>query len=247
MDHRNTKAAALLVLLSITAGGCDWLWPLDGDHDPHRCDPACGGSQRCQGGQCVERGEDSGVTPDRAPGADRVAWPDLPRPDRAAPELFPRPQKDTGPPCKTGAMECLASTTVKVCVESKWKTTTCDSHCKTVGYDYSAGCTKNGFGVVSCNCRHLLPFGSTCTKSSKCVSGLFCGMVSGSIYGFCSRFCKTDSDCTGGPAGTLALCVLTNTSSQTICGFVCGKYGNPCPKGMTCQSTKNICLPASPF
>lgn len=239
-----------LPLLSIvTAAGCDWLWPLEGEYDPHRCDPPCSAGTRCRGGQCV-RDTDGGAPLDKAPKVDKATKkPDRSLVDLAVVESYLPAKKDTGPPCKTGKMECLTGDNVRVCAASKWKYTTCAGHCKSTGDDYSNGCSKHPFtGTVSCNCQKYTHYGGTCTKSTKkCVSGYICGFINNYIYGICTRLCKTDKDCVGGPTGTLALCNMTSTSSQKICGFVCNTYGVPCPKGLSCLSLKSSCRPPSPI
>lgn len=238
-------------MLIFAVGGCDWLWPLEGDYDPHRCDPPCSAGLLCHGGQCVRDG-DGGLLPDKTktPKVDGVVkMQDKALVDKAVVESYPWPAKDTGPPCKTGKIECLTAGSIKVCVNSKWQLSNCTAHCQSKGDDYSDGCNKHPFtGEATCNCRKYVSYGGPCSKSSKCVSGYFCGFISSSyVYGFCTKHCKVDTDCGGGPAGTQALCSLTTTTAITICGFVCNKYPYPCPKGLTCLTLKNSCRPPSPF
>ncbi len=250
--QRKTWLAALLIF---TVGGCDWLWPLEGDYDPYRCEPSCAAGTRCHGGQCVKDGD--GSIPDKTkkqPKQDGLIIKKdkkkVPK-DVVSPDKVPWPvKKDTGPPCKTGKKECTTATSIRICENSKWQYSDCTAYCKSKGDDYSNGCSKHPFtGTAGCNCHKYQPYGGTCYKTTKkCVSGHICGYISSAyVYGFCTRLCKTDADCTGVPAGTMALCNLTNTSSQKMCGFVCSIGGHTCPKGLVCLTIKKSCRPPAPI
>ena len=89
LGYRNL---ALLIIV-LTLGGCDWLFPRDNPGDQARCDPACGAGKVCWEGTCVlpdgaapDAGVDTGP-PDQ--GLDRpldAPAPDAPVPDAPVPD-----------------------------------------------------------------------------------------------------------------------------------------------------------------
>ena len=130
MDHLHIKALVLLLLL---LGGCDWLWPLEGEFDPHRCDPQCSSGISCHDGVC-------GINLDGGPSPDKA----LPGVDRAVGDVVlstePLPGKELGPGCVQGAMVCLDDQKIKVCDNGLWKNSSCGAQCVAAKYDYSVIC-----------------------------------------------------------------------------------------------------------
>ena len=251
---------ALAPLLLV--GACDWLWPLEGEYDPHRCDPGCQGAQRCQQGSCVGPGTD-GPRPDGparpkkdgAPGKD--TWPlkdsgPTPKKDgkpRVVDKHVPVADKyvpvaDKSVPC-TGQLLCLGGDLIRICQAGAWTNTTCTAHCQATGFHYALNCVVGSGGYGSCVCAKKTGFGAVCTTSAVCGAGYHCRVPTTWIAGVCTRSCSKDTDCLGGPPGTLALCnVVISTPMGDIkkCEFVCGKHKKPCPANMTCDLTTDLCL-----
>ena len=140
-----------------------------------------------------------------------------------------------GKSCKTGQdnAECGAGGAVcKVC-------STADS-CKT------ASCAT-GTCVLSRKNGAAYPcpgaFGTVCggTTGIVCFTGLTCVTFTTGTKGFCSKTCTgSGSICTGAPVGT-AECLLTGSSGQLYCGFVC--FPGTCPTGLTCDYSAELCKP----
>ncbi len=223
-------AFALVLLL----GGCDWLWPLDGEYDPHRCDPSCAGKQTCVNGQCVG-------------GALDMGWPDAPgsKVDQAvgdahvSPELLPA--KEAGSDCTQGDSICLSEQTIKVCENGLWKTSSCAIECTAGGYDYSAGC-KEMSGKAVCQCGKWVGYGGICTKNILCEPSLKCAAFTPGGLGFCTKTCKNNAECAGGPPNTHGVCALAiSGSSGLVCGFKCDKGIYSCPPGLNCDTKDYIC------
>ena len=254
---------ALMPLL--LAGACDWLWPLEGEYDPHRCDPQCTGSQICRQGQCLGPGSDGPGELDNGP-----TKKDGPSPKK---DLKPRPHKDVGqtkrdgvkpvadktvptpdktvpspdqaPTCSSGALLCLGGDNIKYCDKGVWKNTTCTVHCKAGGYDYAVNCAV-GLGGSSCVCAKKAGYGTVCTSNATCGLTYYCRLPVTWMAGVCTKVCQKDVDCVGGPPGTLAKCNIINVTPFgpiRNCEFVCGTYNKPCPANMACDTTTNLCLP----
>ena len=92
---RHRLFAALVVILPLAwVGACGWLWPLEGQYDPHRCDPPCKGGQVCSAGECVT---DGGSSRDHGPRADQARPPDRGAPpEQGAQPDGPLPAPDKG-------------------------------------------------------------------------------------------------------------------------------------------------------
>ncbi len=235
------KWPALLLLLLLIVTGCDWLWPLEGEFDPHRCSPACSPNATCRNGSCVSHHADSGPQPDGAPPKVDTTLPDTTQPeDMVLSEPSPAPDKDTTPACVHGSFVCLDSQNIKLCENGTWKNSSCTKLCVAKGYDYSTACKEVG-GKATCQCSKWITYGGPCPSPSLCAPGLQCQKMVVST-GFCTKSCQKDSDCLGGPSGTLAKCDL-NASSQKYCAFKCGSSGPQCPPGLTCFPLLFYCLP----
>ena len=48
------RTCSLLLVCSLLAGGCDFLWPTEAPYDPRRCDPRCVAPKTCFEGNCVD-------------------------------------------------------------------------------------------------------------------------------------------------------------------------------------------------
>jgi len=80
--------------------------------------------------------------------------------------------------------------------------------------------------------------GQACSGETSCQPGMLCiGASAGNTY--CSRFCNTDTDCTGG-AGSICLIELNDGAGGSIPGVtLCTAHCSPvtstgCPSGMAC-------------
>lgn len=238
----------------LLAGACDWLWPLEGEYDPHRCAPRCQGAQTCRNGQCVGPGADGAPQDGALPKKDgqlphkdiTLVKKDGPQEDTppGADQWVPGP--DQTPACVQGTLSCLGGGAIKYCEKGAWQTSTCTVHCKGAGYDFADGCRVSLGGKDSCVCAKKTGYGAVCTSSGVCGSGFFCRLPVSWIAGICTRSCLNDVDCGGGPPGTLAkcnICLQTPMGPIRYCEFMCGKYNKPCPALNTCDTATDRCLP----
>lgn len=116
-----------------------------------------------------------------------------------------------------------------------------ESPCRLVapqcGCGAGEGCYVNGSGARSCATAGTEGEGQTCSGETACRAGHLCVGIAGTA--FCSRFCNTDTDCTGGP-GSLCLLTLNDGSGGalpgvTLCTIACNPAAaTGCPSGMAC-------------
>lgn len=240
---RTTSLLAAALPFLCTLGGCDWLWPLEGEFDPHRCDPACAAGSRCLGGRCVSEVDASkkprdGAVADRGAVTGDVTSGEL----GSTADLLPPPDSDLN--CSFGA-SCVDAQTIKHCNNGKWKIIACASVCTIGGYDYTNGC-KVISGAAKCECGKWIPYSGGCGKGLVCGPSHKCISVTGSASKFCSRYCNKDIDCIGGPAGSLGLCTLVESGTlKKMCGFKCDSK-HVCPPALGCNKTLAICVPGLP-
>lgn len=249
MPSSRTTWILLPLLLALPA--CDWLWPLDGEYDPHRCDPACAGGSTCRQGQCVS--DTDGGRPDLPPkkmdgGGDK---------DKSSPKTDTWPGIEPAPPadvlvspdvhsgCTHGDGTCPGPQTIKHCDKGIWKTESCAKQCQAKGHDYAMGCKTVGSKAL-CSCATYAAYGSPCNKSILCTPGLLCFVLPVWKLGYCSRACKDRVGCAlGSPPMTAPLCNMT-LSGQTFCGFSCTLGLFLCPPGLSCNKKNSRCEPGLP-
>lgn len=214
-----------MLILSATLGACGWLWPLEGEFDPHRCEPACQGKQRCQDGRCVGPGAD-GALPDRAL---------KPRDGSQKKDInFQKKDKGKPPPDKA-----------KVPLPDKHKVPVPDKYKPPVPDTYKPPPDKALPKDTGSSPPPWQPgFGAVCNNNAVCGTGFFCRTLSVWPAGYCTKSCQKGSTCPLGPPGTWAQCNVTTTTpfgDLRHCEFMCGK--NLCPSHMGCDKAKSICFP----
>ena len=86
-------------------------------------------------------------------------------------------------------------------------------------------------------------YGSKCNNGfPACQPGLDCMAVGSATASFCTKTCSTTGGvCSGTPAGTVAHCLLGNSSKVKHCVFLCKLNSQtwPCPGNLTCSSNPN--------
>ncbi len=242
-----SSRTTLTLLLLLVTPACDWLWPLEGEHDPHRCDPPCAGGTACRQGQCVSLAD--GGKPDLPPTTKDGGKKDNGAAD-AWPGAEPTPAADgpLSPDAKTGCTDgdgtCTGPQTIKHCDKGTWKTENCGKQCQTKGYDYAMGCKTAGSKAL-CGCATYAAYGTPCSKSILCAPGLLCFVLPVWKLGYCSRACKDKLHCAlGSPPMTAPLCNMT-LSGQSFCGFSCALGLFLCPPGLVCSKKTQVCEPGA--
>jgi len=101
------------------------------------------------------------------------------------------------------------------------------------------GCYLDSSSARICGTPGPETEGRACSGTTACQPGLLC--ISLASTGFCSRFCSTDADCTGG-AGSLCILTLDDGSGGALPGVkLCTQQCDPtslspsgCPSGLGC-------------
>ncbi|MCA9605419.1 MAG: hypothetical protein KC619_07480 [Myxococcales bacterium] len=95
------------------------------------------------------------------------------------------------------------------------------------------GCYLSGASRV-CGTPGPETEGQSCSGATACQPGLLC--IGAGTGGFCSRFCNSDTDCTG--AGSICLLELDDGTGTSIPGVtLCTNNCNPASPGVGCPST----------
>ncbi|MEQ8456620.1 MAG: hypothetical protein RLO52_41875 [Sandaracinaceae bacterium] len=100
------------------------------------------------------------------------------------------------------------------------------------------GCYLTGGTERTCATQGPEREGQACSGVTACQAGLLCAGSAGAA--FCSRFCNSDADCTGGP-GSICIIELSDGMGGSIPGVrLCSAQcvpptANGCPTGMACS------------
>jgi hypothetical protein len=127
------------------------------------------------------------------------------------------------------ATGCVAST--PTCSESPCKLVSPQCGCPS-----GQSCQLNGTSRA-CGSVGTLREGDSCTSNSSCAAGLHCADVStqtGTSASVCSRYCTTDSDCSG--FGSVCAWPAAAGSSQGVCTISCDPiWQTGCDNGFKCD------------
>ncbi len=101
------------------------------------------------------------------------------------------------------------------------------------------GCYLSGTSRV-CGTPGPESEGQACSGATACQPGLLC--IGSGTQSFCSRFCNSDADCTGG-AGSLCLLELDDGTGAPLAGVtLCTAHCNPASPGVGCPASMGCAI-----